>query len=383
MSLDRLRSAHLPDVAIVHEWLVTMGGSELVLRQLLQLFPDAHVFTLVDAMGSRDREFLGLGTVTTSWLQRIPAARTRHRAFLPLFPAAVRSLDLRDYDLVISNSHAVAKGVRTGPRQLHLSYCLSPMRYAWDLREQYLRESGLDRGVRGALARTVLERLRRWDRDNTPGVDAFSTLSHYVADRIRRAYGRESEVIYPPVDTAFFTPGPSSRDDRYFVTASRFVPYKRVDLIARAFRHLPGERLVIVGDGPDREKVRAAAGTNVELVGHASREALRDLLRGAQAFIFAAEEDFGIAPLEAQACGTPVIAFGRGGATETVRAGETGLFFAEQDESSLVEAIGRFQRSAPFRAEVCRENAEGFSEEAFRAAMGGWVAREWRRFSAR
>lgn len=367
----------------MHEWLVTMGGSELVLRQLLRLFPGAHLFTLLDSMNPRDREFLGVGQVTTSWLQRIPAARTHHRAFLPLFPAAVRSLDLRGYDLVISNSHAVAKGVRTGPRQLHLSYCLSPMRYAWDLREQYLRESGLDRGVRGALARMLLERLRRWDRDSTPGVDAFSTLSHYVAARIRRAYGRESEVIYPPVDTGFFTPGPSSRDDRYFVTASRFVPYKRVDLIARAFRQLPAERLVIVGDGPDREKVRAAAGPNVELTGHASREVLRDLLRGAQAFLFAAEEDFGIAPLEAQACGTPVIAFGRGGAAETVRAGETGLFFAAQDERSIAGAVQRFQREGPFAATACRANAERFSEEVFRSSMHDWIEREWARFSAR
>jgi len=374
-------------IAVVHEWLVTFGGSELVLRELLRLFPGAHVFTLIDAMDQPDRGFLGVGSTTTSFLNRLPGAQTRHRRFLPLFPAAVRSLDVGDFDLVISNSHAVAKNVRTHPGQLHLSYCLSPMRYAWDLREQYLAETGLSDGARGIAARALLEGLRRWDRKRTDGVDAFATLSHFVADRIRRAYDRDAEVVYPPVDTGFFTPGASSEAGDYYVTASRFVPYKRVDLIARAFSSMPDRRLIVIGDGPDATKVRAAAADNVTLVGHVDRDRLRDLLRGARAFLFAAEEDFGIAPLEAQACGVPVIAFGRGGATETVRGladpRPTGVHFAEQSADAIVGAIMEFERASDrITRDACRANAEAFSEERFRSGFAAFVEREWAAFAA-
>ncbi len=280
-------------VAIVHDWLVTLGGSELVLRELLQVFPQASVFTLIDKMPRADRELIGVGETRTSFLDRLPGIGTHYRSFLPLFPAAVRSLDVKGYDLVISNSHAVAKGVTTTDRQLHICYCLSPMRYAWDLREQYLRESGNDRGLRGALARTVLGSLRRWDCATSDDVDVFVTLSTYIADRIRRAYDRDAAVIYPPVDTEFFTPGPTGNAGDYYVTASRFVPYKRIDLIVRAFASLD-RRLVVVGTGPDDRKVRAAAAgaPNVSFAGHTTRERLRDLLRGARAFVFAADEDF-------------------------------------------------------------------------------------------
>jgi glycosyltransferase involved in cell wall biosynthesis len=377
-----------PRVAIVHEWLVTFGGSELVLRELLKMYPDARVFTLIDTMDAPQRAFLGVGETTTSFLNRIPGVGARHRSLLPLFPAAVRSLDVKGYDLVISNSHAVAKGVRTNAAQLHLSYCLSPMRYAWDLREQYLTEAGLATGIRGVAARLLLESLRRWDRANTDGVDAFATLSHFVADRIQRAYGRHADVVYPPVDTEFFTPAASPAGSDYYVTASRFVPYKRMDLIARAFAQLPDRRLVIVGDGPDAAKVRAAAGPNVTLAGHTSRDRLRELLRGARAFLFAAEEDFGIAPLEAQACGVPVIAYGRGGATETVRGLDsprpTGVHFAEQTAESIAAAVKEFESaSARISAAACRENAEAFSERHFRERFGAFVDREWTAFAAR
>jgi glycosyltransferase involved in cell wall biosynthesis len=366
-----------PRIAIVHEWLITFGGSELVLAELLRVFPDAAVLTLIDKMRPQDRAFLGLGDARTSFLQRIPGIERRHRAFLPLFPAAVRSLDTAGFDVIISNSHAVAKGIRKRPGQLHISYCLSPMRYAWDLREQYLRESGLDHGLKGAAARMLLERLRRWDRDNSSAVDEFVTLSHYIADRIRRAYGRDSTVIYPPVDTDFFTPPETSRDD-YYITASRFVPYKRIDLIAAAFARLPDRRLIIVGDGPDAAKIRAAAGPNVSLVGHVDRPRLRDLLRGARAFLFAAEEDFGIAPVEAQACGTPVIAFGRGGTTETVIAAPddstaTGVFYYEQTADAIADAVREFERRTISSA-VCRANAERFSQTRFRDDFARFVS---------
>lgn len=350
-----------------------------MLAELLRVYPNADVFTLVDKMKPGDRAFLGVGKTQTSFLQNIPGVGRRHRALLPLFPSAVRSLDVSDYDIVISNSHAVAKGVRKHPGQLHVSYCLSPMRYAWDLRDQYLSESGLDRGVRGFAARQVLERLRRWDRDNSDGVDEFVTLSHYIADRIKRAYGRDAAVIYPPVDTEFFTPDSSPPSGDYYVTASRFVPYKRIDVIARAFAGLPDRRLIVVGDGPDASKIRDAAGPNVELVGHVDRQRLRALLRGARAFLFAAEEDFGIAPVEAQACGTPVVAFGRGGATETVTtetndAMRTGVFFHEQTPEAIVKAVRQFEQDT-ISPQACRENAERFSETRFRREFADFVER--------
>jgi glycosyltransferase involved in cell wall biosynthesis len=376
-----------PRIAIVQEWLITLGGSELVLRELLRIFPEADVFTLVDRMAPADRQFLGVGRTTTSFLNRIPGIERRYRSLLPLFPMAVRSLDVRDYDIVISNSHAVAKGVRTHDRQIHLCYCLSPMRYAWDLREQYLREAGLASGPKGALARGILEALRRWDKANSPGVRAFATLSHFIGDRIKRAYGRPSRVIYPPVDTAFYVPRNETAPPpaQYYVTAGRFVPYKRTDLIASAFRLLPDRQLVIVGDGPDAEKVREASGPNVTRTGRVDRERLRSLLQNATAFIFAAEEDFGIAPVEAQAAGIPVIAYARGGATETVIGTggpeSTGLFFEEQSDEAIAAAVRRFENlNKPIDPAACRANAERFAEERFRREFAAFVEEEWARF---
>jgi glycosyltransferase involved in cell wall biosynthesis len=379
-------------VAIVHEWLVTLGGSELVLRELLKLFPGAHVFSLIDKMPASDRAFLGVERTrtTTSFLDRIPGVDRRYRALLPLFPLAIRSLDVRGYDLVISNSHAVAKGVRTTGDQLHLCYCLSPMRYAWDLREQYLKASGVDHGTKGLLARAVLGGLRRWDAANSDGVHAFIAISEYIEARINRAYGRSATVIYPPVDTEFFTPSPAGptqwHADQYYLTASRFVRYKRIDLIASAFRQLPHRRLVVVGDGPDVNKVRAASGPNVTLAGRVDRERLRSLLRGATAFLFAADEDFGIAPVEAQACGTPVIAYRRGGVRETVRGVETteptGVYFDEQSGAAIADAIRRFEAlEGRISSFACRRNAERFGERRFRSEMTAFVDREWRAFT--
>jgi len=364
-------------VAIVHEWFTTLGGSELVLREMLRVFPTARVFALIDKMSPDDRAFIGLDDVTTSFLDGIPGVASRYRSLLPLYPAAIRGFDLGAFDVVISNSHSVAKNVRTRDGQLHLTYCHSPMRYAWDLREQYLRESGLNKGMRGAMAQTLLDWLQRWDRRRSADVDAFATNSSYVADRIQRAYDRSSTVIHPPVDVDFFTPGPG--DDSlgpYYATVSRFVPYKRVGLIARAFAELPDKKLVIVGDGPDIEKVKAAAGPNVTMLGRASRDRVRTVLRGAKAFLFAAEEDFGIAPVEAQACGTPVIAFGRGGALETVVSGKTGVFFREQTPSALAAAVREFETLDVSRT-ACRANAERFSEARFRREFQLFVEREW------
>jgi glycosyltransferase involved in cell wall biosynthesis len=292
-------------------------------------------------------------------------------------PLAVEQLDLSGYDLVVSSSYAVAKGVLTGPDQLHLCMCYSPMRYAWDLQHQYLRESGLEHGIRGAIARQVLHRARNWDARTGNGVDGFIAISHFVARRIRKAYRRESTVIYPPVDVESFIPGAGPREP-FYLTASRLVPYKRVDLVVDAFAALPDRTLVIIGDGPEAARIRRRAGSNVRMLGHQPLEVLQDHMRRTRAFIFAAEEDFGIVPLEAQACGTPVIAFGRGGARETIRGLDqdqpTGVFFEDQSPASLREAIGSFElHESRLSPAACRENACRFAPGRFRAEFEEYV----------
>ena len=290
-------------IAIVHDWLVTYAGAERVLEEMLAVYPDADLFSLIEFLPESERQFLGGRQVQTSFLQRMPGARKHYRTYLPFMPFAVEQFDLSTYDLVISSSHAVAKGVLTGPDQLHICMCYSPMRYAWDLQDQYLRESGLDRGAKGMATRWLLHRLRLWDARTADGVDRFIAISNFIARRIWKSYRRESTVIYPPVDVDSLTPG-GSRED-FYVTASRMVPYKRIDLIVEAFAAMPGKRLVVIGDGPEERRIRGRAGSNVTLLGRQPFEVLRDHLRRARAFVFAAEEDFGIAPLEGRLAGHP------------------------------------------------------------------------------
>lgn len=365
------------NVAIVVDWLTDSGGAEQVFSEALKVFPQASLHALVDQMSDADHARLGLPRARTSWLQALVGARGGYRKFLPLMPGAIRSLQLEGADLVLAISHSVAirAPVREGQKLLCLS--LSPMRYAWDLRGQYLKEAGLDTGVAGMAANLLLDQLRDTDRRASERVDHFAAISKYIAERVKNSYGREAEIIYPPVDTAFFTADrqPLSAQP-YYVTASRFVPYKRVDLIVEAFVSDPSRRLIVVGDGPENAKVRAAARhqRNIEFVGHAQREELRHWLRGAKAFVFAADEDFGIAPVEAQACGTPVIAYGKGGALETVQDGTTGVYFTEQTVDSIREAVERFERMA-LSPENCRTNAERFAAPKFRGALAAWVQR--------
>jgi glycosyltransferase involved in cell wall biosynthesis len=372
-------------VAIVHDWLVTYAGAEHVLEQMLAVYPDADLFTLIDTVPAAERAFLGGRAARTSFLQRLPGVRRRYRNFLPLMPLAIEHFDLSGYDLVLSSSYAVAKGVRTAPNTIHLCYCHSPMRYAWDLQHQYLRETGLDRGVRGALARWMLHRMQVWDVRTVPRVDGFIANSHYIAQRIWNAYHRKSTVIYPPVDVDAFTPA-GSRED-FYLTASRMVPYKRIDLIVQAFAAMPQRRLVVIGDGPDAHRLRALGAGNVDFMGRQPFEVLRDRLRRARAFVFAAEEDFGIAPLEAQACGTPVLAYGRGGVVETIRDLDepqaTGILFPEQTVSSLTHAVERFEREGgQIDSEACRQNALRFGAERFRNELRSYVDRRLQRAEA-
>ena len=243
-------------------------------------------------------------------------------------PLAVEQFDLSPYDLVISSSYSFAKGVLTGPDQRHLCYCHSPIRYAWDMQHQYLEQSGLTKGLKSFIVRFLLHYVRLWDYRTAAGVDAFAANSAYIARRIMKVYRREAEVIYPPVALDDFPL--EERKEDFYLTASRMVPYKKIDLIAEAFSRMPEKKLIIIGDGPEMDKVRAKAGSNVELLGYRDNATLRSHLQRAKAFVFVAEEDFGIVPVEAQACGTPVIAFGRGGVAETVIPGKTGILFYEQ-----------------------------------------------------
>lgn len=356
-------------VAIVHDWLVVPGGAEKVLDALLEAFPQAEVFTTVYSMPKAQRGRLARHRVHTSWLQRLPAAHRYYRYCLPMMPAAVARFALSDFDLVISSSHAVAKGVVTHAGQHHLCYCHTPMRYAWEMRDAYLRDAHLSAPL-GWCARRLLERLRRWDASTAGGVDQFIANSANVAGRIRRYYRRDASVIHPPVDLDAFPLHVGPREP-YYLAASRLVPYKRLDLIVDAFRRMPDKRLRVIGDGPERGRLEALAdrASNIEILGFQPLESLRRQMAQAQAFVFAADEDFGIMPLEAQAVGTPVIAYGHGGALETVLGPEhgdaaTGVFFTEQSAESLCHAVECFE-SMTLDPLACRRQAERFSTQRF------------------
>jgi UDP-N-acetylmuramyl pentapeptide phosphotransferase/UDP-N-acetylglucosamine-1-phosphate transferase/glycosyltransferase involved in cell wall biosynthesis len=376
------KSSHAPDaaprVAIVHDFLYTYAGAEKVLEQILEVYPEADVFSLFDFVPADKREFLKNKLVHTSFLQGLPFVKSKHRAYLPLMPLAIEQLDVSAYDIVISSSYCVAKGVITRPGQLHVCYCHTPIRFAWDLQHQYLNESGLGFGPRGLLARLILHYVRSWDARSANGVDVFVTNSDFVGHRVEKVYRRDATTIYPPVDTEQFTLGSVKED--FYVTASRMVPYKRMDLIVDAFAQMPDKRLIVIGDGPDFEKLKEKAGPNVRLVGHQPAERLREYLQMAKAFVFAAEEDFGIAPVEAQACGTPVIGFGQGGVAETVIPNKTGILFHEQTVESLVAAVKQFEDIVGWDRAQIRRNAERFSASRFRGEFERFVRREWARF---
>jgi glycosyltransferase involved in cell wall biosynthesis len=373
-------------IAIVHDWLVTYAGAERVLEQMLCCFPEADVFSVVDFLSDNERGFLQGKQVKTTFVQQLPFARSKYRNYLPLMPLAIEQLDLSGYDLLISSSHAVAKGVLVGPDQLHISYCYSPIRYAWDMQHQYLKEAGLDKGLTSWFVRWILHRLRLWDVRTANSVDHFVACSYFIARRIDKAYRRSSMVIYPPVDTETFAIREEKSD--FYLTASRMVPYKKMLLIVQAFANMPDKKLVVIGDGPDFKKVKALAGSNVEIMGSQTPAVLKDLMQRAKAFVFAAEEDFGIAPLEAQACGTPVIAFGKGGALETIRglqhAAPTGVFFDEQSVDAIVNAVFEFEQSSvSITPQACRNNAERFGIENFRQSLTEYVISQYELFEQR
>jgi len=351
-------------IAVVHDWLVTYAGAERVLEQILKLYPEADLFSIVDFLPQEQRGFILNKVVKVSFIQNLPFSKNKYRLYLPLMPLAIEQFDLSAYDLIISSSHAVAKGVITGPSQLHISYVHSPIRYAWDLQYQYLRESNLNKGIKGWLVKYLLHRIRLWDVASANRVDVFIANSDFIRRRIKKVYRRDAQVIYPPVAVNEFTL--QVQKQGFYLTASRMVPYKKIDLIVEAFTLMPDKKLRVIGEGPDFEKIKKVAEgySNIELLGYQSFSLLKTQMKQAKAFVFAAEEDFGIVPVEAQACGTPVIAFKKGGALETVVENKTGIFFDKQEVESVIDAINRFEISG-FNPANVRQHALRFSTENF------------------
>ncbi|MEO8020209.1 MAG: glycosyltransferase [Pseudomonadota bacterium] len=369
--------------ALIYDKLDVYAGGERVLEQMISLYPQSDLYVAVDIMKAADRGFLRGKVPLTTFAQKLPFVRHHHRHFLLLLMFAMEQLDLSNYDLVLSGSASIAKGVITGPDQLHISYVHSPMRYAWDLQHQYLGDAKLDKGMRSYLARYMLHRARGWDLRTSNGVDYFIANSQFIARRIWKVYRREATVIYPPVDVDNFSM--RTNKESFYLTASRMVPYKKIAAIVEAFRVLPDRKLVVVGDGPEMKRIKALAGPNVEILGYQPASVLSDLMQRARCFIFAAEEDFGITPVEAQACGTPVLAYGRGGALETIHgldhARPTGAFFDRQDPATIAEAVLHFERHEDRIAPLdCWQNAQRFSAHIFRDTYESFVERCWEAF---
>jgi glycosyltransferase involved in cell wall biosynthesis len=365
--------------ALIHDWFSVYAGAEKCVESFTSIWDDFEVYSLIDFLSDADREIILKGKRShTSFVQQLPFARTKYRHYLPLFPLAIEQFDLREYDVILSSSHAVAKGVLTHPHQLHISYVHTPIRYAWDLYHQYLHESGLEKGFMGALVKYFLHKIRLWDSSTAHRVDHYIANSHYIARRIKKIYGKEATVIYPPVDIEKFQL--HTDKEEFYLTASRMVPYKKIDLIVEAFSQTD-KKLIVIGTGPDMEKIRAKAGKNIEFMGYQSDTVMIEKMQRAKAFVFAAEEDFGITPVEAQACGTPVICLGRGGTYESVIDGVSGVHFATQTPEALLEAIEVFETNPQrFDPERIRENAMRFSKERFEREIEAFVQTHYEAF---
>lgn len=349
-------------VAIVHEWLNIYGGSERLLSEILKIHPQAQIHALI-----HNKQNL-LGTpleglpVNTSFMQRIPRVEHLYRGLLPLMPFAIEHMNVRDFDVVLSISHAVAHGIKTHKDQIHISYVCTPMRYAWHLQDDYLNLHQLDKPLLGSAARLTLNLLRRWDRAAAPRADHLLAISHWTAQKIQQAWGRDSQIIYPPVDVQRFSAAKERED--FYIHVSRLVPYKMTAEIIKAFNRLKLP-LIIIGDGPEMPRLQKLAGENIKLLGFQPDTVVAEMLSCAKAFVYMATEDFGIAMVEAQAAGCPVIAYYKGGASEIIRDGETGILFKEQTAESLAEMVIKFE-TMRLNSKAAVENAARFSSERFR-----------------
>lgn len=373
------------NIGIVADWLVTFAGAERVIAEFLELYPEADLYAVIEFLHEENKKFIHNKKVNTTFIQSLPWAKKKYQNYLPLMPLAVEQLDVSGHDIILSSSHAVAKGILTGPDQLHISYVHSPIRYAWDLQHQYLREAKLEKGIKSLFAKIILHKMRIWDYRTANSVDHFIANSHFIARRIAKIYGRKAEVIYPPVDVNRFNVKEKKND--FYLTASRLVPYKRIDLIVEAFSSMPDKTLVVIGDGSEMNKIKSKASRNIEILGYQPNEVLVDYMQNAKAFVFAAEEDFGITPVEAMACGTPVIAFGKGGALETIRPlGEsepTGIFFDSQLVSAVASAVETFENNIHmFTSDNCRKQALKFSADRFKHELQMSIQKKWETFSS-
>lgn len=359
-------------VAIVHDWLTIYGGSESIVRILHEFFPEAPIYTTVYDRKNMPEDFAGMD-IRPSFLQHYPFAKKKYTTYLPFMPRAFESFDLSEYDLVISSNTSCSKGVITGADTLHICYCNTPMRYGWDFYHEYIKDKGR---LGKFVISCMMKKIRLWDRLSADRVDAFIANSGNVARRIQKHYRRDSKVIYPPVRTHMFRKGEGPKD--YYLAVSRLVPYKRIDLLVEAFSE-NGLPLKIIGAGSQAKELKKKAAPNIQFLGRLEDEMVLKYMQGCRAFLFPGEEDFGITPIEAQACGRPVIAYGKGGALETVEAGKTGLFFAEQTKEAVKEAVSRFE-TMEFDSGYIAAHAEKFSEERFRKELKDYIFEEYRKF---
>ena len=355
-------------IAIVHDWLVTNAGAEKVLKNILEVYPNADIFSLVDFLSPQEREeILNTKVTSTSFIQNLPFAKKHFRNYLPLFPLAIESLDLKEYDLIISSSWAVAKGIKKTPSQLHISYCHTPIRYAWDLYEEYTSNLSQPKKL---LVEITLKKIRAWDIKSLESVDYFIANSDFVAQRIKRIYKRDSLVIYPPVDVEKFQL--YKKKEEFYLTASRLVPYKKTKLIVEAFNTMPEKRLIVIGAGEEYDAIKSIASKNITLLGYRDDATMIEYMQKAKAFIYAAIEDFGIVPIEAMACGTPVIALNDGGTKETIEDGKNGIHFKHQEVKEIVKAVELFS-SKSFNATTISKNTQKYASKRFQKEFKEFV----------
>ena len=352
----------------MHDWLVTDAGAEKVLKAILEIYPNADIFSLVDFLSDEEREIVLNGRYAkTSFIQYLPFAKGYFRNYLPLFSIAIESFNLKEYDLIISSSWAVAKGVKTHKTQIHISYCHTPIRYAWDLYDEYT--SSLV-GIKKLLVVWTLKKLRVWDVKGVHSVDYFIANSKFVAQRIKKTYNRDSVVIYPPVNVDKFTLCATKKE--FYLTASRLVPYKKTKLIVEAFNNMPEKKLLVIGDGEEYEKIKKIANSNIEVLGYQNEDVLITSMQQAKGFIYAAIEDFGIVPIEALACGTPVIALNQGGTAETILDKENGIHFKKQSINDIILAIKEFE-SLKYDANKISADAQVYSIDRFKREITAFI----------
>jgi glycosyltransferase involved in cell wall biosynthesis len=350
--------------AIVHDWLYSLAGAEKVVEAIYSLYP-SPIYTLILNRSNMQESLLPMEQITTSFIQKFPKASTKYPWYLPLFPLAIESLDVSHADVVLSSSSCVAKNILSSSNQLHICYCHTPMRYIWDMQVDYLKDHHLDKGIKSFLTKLLFHYLRTWDLTHAQRVDHYIANSQTVAKRIFKTYRRHAEVIYPPVNVDFFSKTQEKKEE-FYLTASRLVPYKKIDLIIKTFSKFPNKKLIVLGEGPELNTLKKIATQNVEFLGKVSNTLLRSYMKKAKAFIYMALEDFGILPVEAQAAGLPVIAFNKGGCQETILPGKTGMLIHSQSEASLYDGILAFEKiEDSFDPNFLKCHAEKFSHQNF------------------